>query len=212
MILPTAPRRPSRVAAVALLLVLHLVAIELFIHLRTTRELGTDRLATLLLLDAKRKPVPVTPTPEAASARPPRPLVAPIPAITVDPQRLRDSATPIATLESNALGPATAATGSASGTASAPLNLAIPKEFYKQAPLTPAQEAMNDPRSNRLVLTKQEQLDIAFGVVECIAWQREPDGSIYRGPGHRQRIQGISTNPFTAHKPGGEDRPMECVK
>ena len=212
MILPTAPRRPSRVAAVALLLVLHLVAIELFIHLRTTRERGTDRLATLLLLDAKRKPVPVTPTPEAASARPPRPLVAPIPAITVDPQRLRDSATPVATLESNAVGPATAASGSASGAASAPLNLAIPKEFYKQAPLTPAQEAMNDPRSNRLVLTKQEQLDIAFGVVECIAWQREPDGSIYRGPGHRQRIQGISTNPFTAHKPGGEDRPMECVK
>ncbi len=34
----------------------------------------------------------------------------------------------------------------------------------------------------------------------------------YRGPGHCQRIQGISTNPFTAHKPGGEDRGRECVK
>jgi hypothetical protein len=212
VILPNAPRRPSRIAAVALLLALHLVAIELFIHLRTTRDRAADRLATLLLLEAKPKPAPVTPTPDAASARPPRPLVAPIPTIAVDPQRLRDSATPIATLESNAAGPSTAMAGAASGAASAPLNLAIPKAFYKPVPLTPAQEAMNDPRSNRLVLTNQEKLDIAFGVVECIAWQREPDGSIYRGPGHRQRIQGIGTNPFTAHKPGGEDRPMECVK
>jgi hypothetical protein len=54
-------------------------------------------------------------------------------------------------------------------------------------------------------------MDIAFGVVECIAWQRQSDGSIYRGPGHLRRIQGISTNPFTAHKPGQEYRPEKCV-
>ncbi len=209
MRLPTAPRHPSRVAAAALLLILHLVAIDLFVHLRTVRERATDRLANLLLLDAPAKPTPTTPTPAIA---PPRPLIAPLPAISVEPAPLRDSATPIATPGSNAHEPVGAGAGTAS-TASAPLNLAIPKEFFAHPPpLTPAQEAMLDPRSNRLVLTKQEKMDVAFGAVECIAWQREPDGSIYRGPGHYQRIQGIGTNPFTSHKPGAEDRPVECVK
>jgi hypothetical protein len=204
--LPTAPRRPSRVVAAALLLILHLVAIDLFVHLQTTRERANDRLASLLLLDPPpTRPAPATPAPGVAARRLPRPLLAPVPTIAVDPARLQDSATPIAAAGSNP--------GAASAAAPAPLNLAIPKEFYAHPPpLTPAQEAMNDPRSNRLVLTRQEKLDIAFGVVECIAWQREPDGSIYRGPGHYQRIQGISTNPFTAHKPGTEDRGQECVK
>ena len=207
MTFPTARRRRSRAAAAALLLILHLVAVGLLVHLRTTREHERDRVATLLLLDAPRAPAPVPRT--EAPPRPPRALVVPVPLVAVEPQRLRDSATPIAAPETSLTG--AAASGAAS--ASAPLNLAIPKEFYTHPPkLTPAQEAMADPRSNHLVLTRQEQLDIAFGVVECIAWQREPDGSIYRGPGHRQRIQGIGTNPFTAHKPGKEDRPEECVK
>ena len=207
MTFPTARRRRSRVTAAGLLLILHLVALELFVHLRTAREHGDDRIATLLLLDARRKPAPAAPRVEPP--RPPRALVVPVPLVEPEPQRLRDSATPIGASETNAAGAAT----SGPAAASAPLNLAIPKEFYTHPPpLTPAQEAMADPRSNHLVLTRQEQLDIAFGVVECIAWQREPDGSIYRGPGHRRRIQGIATNPFTAHKPGMEDRPEECVK
>lgn len=205
MRLTTAPRRASRVVAAALLLILHVLAIDLFVHLQTTRERANDRLASLLLLEPPTRPAPATPAPDVAARRLPRPLLAPLPTIAIDPARLRDSATPIA-----APGPDP---GTASAAASAPLNLAIPKEFYAHPPpLTPAQEAMNDPRSNRLVLTRQEKLDVAFGVVECIAWQREPDGSIYRGPGHYQRIQGISTNPFTAHKPGTEDRGQECVK
>ncbi len=208
MILPTAPRRPSR-AAVALLLVLHGIAIELFVHLQTTRERANDGIASLLLLQAPDEPARSAPAPDVAPVRPPRPLVAPVPLVEVEAQRLRDSATPIGALPAEPAG----ASPAAPGAASAPLNLAIPKEFFTHPPpLTPAQEAMADPRSNRLVLTRQEKLDIAFGVVECIAWQREPDGSIYRGPGHRQRIQGIGTNPFTAHKPGSEDRPEECVK
>ena len=205
MRLTTAPRRASRVVAAALLLILHVLAIDLFVHLQTTRERANDRLASLLLLEPPTRPAPATPAPDVAARRLPRPLLAPLPTIAIDPARLRDSATPIA-----APGPDP---GTASAAASAPLNLAIPKEFYAHPPpLTPAQEAMNDPRSNRLVLTRKEKLDVAFGVVECIAWQREPDGSIYRGPGHYQRIQGISTNPFTAHKPGTEDRGQECVK
>ena len=52
--LPAAPRRPSRVVAAALLLVLHLIAIELFVHLRTTRAVANDRLVTLLLTEIGR--------------------------------------------------------------------------------------------------------------------------------------------------------------
>ena len=201
---PTAPRRPTQATAAALLLIFHIVAIDLFVHLRTTRQRANDSLATLLLVDLPAKALAPAHAPEAAPLRAPRPLLAPVPAVAMEATPLRDSAAPIA-------GPASAV-GSA-GAAPVPLNLAIPKEFYAHPPaLTPAQEAMRDPRSNRLVLTKQEQMDVDFGVVECIAWQREPDGSIYRGPGHYQRIQGISTNPFTKHKPGGEDRGQECVK
>lgn len=212
MILPTAPRRPSRVVAAALLLILHLVAIELFVHLKTTREQSSDRLVTLLLTAlAKPVPAPAPPAPQDRALSAPRPLVAPVPPLDIEPVRsIPDTAaTPIA-------GPVTAAPSPgtpASGNGPAKLDLAIPKDFYAHPPpLTPAQEAMRDPRSNRLVLTKQEQLDVDFGVVECIAWQREPDGSIYRGPGRWQRIQGINANPFAAHKPGTEDRSMECVK
>jgi hypothetical protein len=211
--LPSAPRRPSRVAAVALLLILHLVAIDLFVHLRTTRDRTNDRLASLLLLDLPTKRAPATPAADLTPMRPPRPLLAPVPMIAIEPARLKDSATPIATPGQDTGASRSTGPGTASAAASAPLNLAIPKEFYTHPPpLTPAQEAMMDPRSNRLVLTRQEKMDVDFGVVECIAWQREPDGSIYRGPGHYRRIQGIGTNPFTAHKPGTEDRGQECVK
>ena len=212
MRLPTAPRRPSRVVAGALLLVLHLAAIDLFIHLQTTRERASDRLATLQWLAMPDRPAPRTLAPEAAPPRPPRPLLAPVPIVEIDPARLHDSATPITAPDASARDPGNGSSGPTAA-ASAPLNLAIPKDFYAHPPaLTPAQEAMRDPRSNRLVLTRQEQMDVDFGVFECIAWQREPDGSIYRGPGHYQRIQGISTNSFTSHKPGTEDRGRECVK
>jgi hypothetical protein len=213
VIFPTAPRRPSRVAAAALLLILHLAAIELFLNLRTTREQSAERLVTLLLT-AFTKPAPTPPKPVAKPVRAPHARLALPPVPAVDPEPLRsihDSATAIAAPGTDT--GVAAAGNAASGAASAPLNLAIPKDFFAHPPkLTPAQEAMQDPRSNRLVLTRQEQLDVDFGVFECIAWQREPDGSIYRGPGHYQRIQGISTNPFTKHSPGKDDRGQECVK
>jgi len=198
------------VPALALLLLLHLLAITLLVRLRTTHERPIDRLATLLrFIEPTRRPpvresLPIPPTPA------PRPLIAPLPPLEIVP----DNATPAAIAPiAGAPSSAPAGTGAASGAGPDTLDLRIPKEFYTHPPpLTPAQEAMRDPRSNRLVLTKQEQMDVDFGVVECIAWQREPDGSIYRGPGHWQRIQGIGTNPFTAHKPGAEDRNKECVK
>ena len=206
--LPTAPRRPSRVVSAALLLLLHLVAIELFVHLRTTRAVANDRLVTLLL--TAPPPKDTSPPQATEPARSPRPLVAPLPPIEVE-------ASPIDAGSVFAVAPAPANAAASGSAASAPgpakLDLAIPKEFYTHPPaLTPAQEAMQDPRSNRLVLTKQEQMDVDFGVVECIAWQREPNGSIYRGPGHWQRVRDVSTNTFTSHRPGQEDRSMECVR
>ena len=145
------------------------------------------------------------------SAQPPRALPAPLPPIaSVDEHAAQQAIAPVAAPASAAPLPGEAA----SRPGPDKLDRRIPKASCapSSAPLTPAQEAMRDPRSNRLVLTKQEQLDVAFGVVECIAWQREPDGSVYRGPEHWQRLQGIGAHPFTAHKPGGEDRPVECVK
>ena len=210
MSFPAAPHRAVRLPALALLLILHVVAIALLARLQTTRERPFERLTTLLHFVAPIRPEPAHEALPVPAVPAPRPLVAPLPAVDVAP----DSATPAALAP--VAGPASSAgdgSGAASGAGPDKLDLRIPKDFYAHPPpLTPAQEAMRDPRSNKLVLTRQEQLDVAFGVVECIAWQREPDGSIYRGPGHLQRIQGISTNPFTAHKPGGEDRPMECVK
>ena len=210
MNLPAAPRRPSRAAAIALLLVLHVAAVESLIHLHAVRERGDDRLLQLLLL-AVARPAPVDrPQPQARAARPPRALLAPLPPVDVDMPASPQAITAPAVAAAPATGPAD---GAASTPGPARLDLTIPKDFFTHPPrLTPAQEAMQDPRSNHLELTRQERMDIAFGSVECIAWQREPDGSIYRGPGHWQRIRGVGTNPFTAHKPGMEDRPQECVK
>ena len=208
MNLPAAPRRPSRVVAAALLLVFHGVAIELFVHLRTTRAVANDRLVTLLSTVPPTKNTP--PAQATEPVRSPRPLVAPLPPVELEaPPVVADSVIADAPAPANGL-----ATGNAaSAPGQAKLDLAIPKDFYTHPPpLTPAQEAMQDPRSNRLVLTKQEQMDVDFGVVECIAWQREPNGSIYRGPGHWQRVRDVSTNPFTSHRPGQEDRSMECVR
>lgn len=198
--------------ALALLLLLHLVAITWLVRLQTTRERPLDRLVTLLRFIAPNERLPAREPLPTPATQAPRPLVAPLPRIAVVPDDAAPAAiAPVAGPPSSAS--ALAGTASASGAAPDKLDLRIPKEFYTHPPpLTPAQEAMRDPRSNKLVLTKQEQLDVDFGVVECIAWQREPNGSIYRGPGHWQRIQGVSTNPFTAHKPGTEDRNMECVK
>jgi hypothetical protein len=203
-------RRPSRVAAAVLLVILHLAAIELFLGLKATRDRPADRLVTLLL-SALTKPAPIAPRTVAKPMKTRMASVVVVPRVAIEPVLSpHEDAVPAAPLQdSTGLAPGAVAPPPSQ----APLNLTIPKDFFAHPPpLTPAQEAMRDPRSNRLVLTKQEQMDVDFGVVECIAWQREPDGSIYRGPGHRQRIQGISTNPFTTHKPGQEDRGMECVK
>lgn len=209
MNLSAAPRRPSRAPAIALLLALHLAAIWSFLHLGATRERADERLVQLILLAMKR---PASPAPVDIARPPqaPRLRVAPLPPVVVQAPPGSDAA-PVATPAPT--GPAVDPPAAPTPAGPARLDLSIPKDFYAHPPpLTPAQEAMRDPRSNPLELTKQEKLDIAFGIIECVAWQREPDGSIYRGPGHYARIQGVNANPFTKHKPGTEDRGRECVK
>ena len=207
MSLPRATRRPIRVAAAALLLLIHLAVVVALLRQQATRERPGEGMVTLFL-DAPPQKHETQALPSPAPRKPPTVAPAALPA-----DDLAHAIHGEAEHGETAAPGLPAAATTAATAASAPLKLAIPREFFTHPPpLTVAQEAMQDPRSNRLVLTKQEQLDVDFGAVECIAWQRQADGSIYRGPGHYQRIQGVSTNPFTKHKPGYEDRGMECVK
>ena len=84
-----------------------------------------------------------------------------------------------------------------------PLKLDLPRRFgwkadagVPAAPLTPAQEALSDPRSNTLRLTAEERRLIARGEAECIAWERLPNGEIHRGPGHLRRVPLLQPNPI----------------
>lgn len=81
------------------------------------------------------------------------------------------------------------------------LSLKLPQGYLAMRPtsapqLNPAQEALRDPRSNTLKLTSKELTAISDGEIECIAWKRLPNGEIYRGPGHRQRVPGLEPNPI----------------
>lgn len=199
---PTLPqRRPIRIGAAAALLLFHLAAIDLLLSLKSTREHPAEGLA-MLKLSAFTKPVPREVPAKAPPPPLPRrraafaPVAEPRPPTVADPPPAPDAP------------PAMLAPVDAPPPAAAPLNLALPKEFFDrerehERHLAPAEEAMRDPRSNKLVLTKQEQIEIDFGQYECIAWQREPDGSIYRGPGRLKRVNNI---------PMGGKTIYECVK
>jgi hypothetical protein len=200
----------------ALLLIVHVVAIELLLTLKSSRDRPIDDMVTLFFSALPKKAwQPPAPARRQEPRKPAKPVavVAPAQAPVQEPaQRLHDSSAPITVSGSGAAPSASAASGAIAAHPPA-LDLAIPKEFFTHPPpLTAAQEAMLDPRSNRLVLTKREQIDLDFGAIECIAWQREPDGTIYRGPGHLKRVQDVGTNPFTFHERGREDRHEECVK
>jgi len=200
-----AARRHHRAVAIVALLALHGAIVEGLLHWPATRDRVRERVTLLRLLPTTDRPRPATALPPPRMAAAPSPLLGPVPSL---PEQPTDD------VHSQATAAASVPSGAAASGVPPPLDLKIPRPFFKAepAPLTPAQEAMRDPRSNHLELTRQERLDIAFGAVECIAWQREPDGSIYRGPGHYRRVSDVSTNPFTNHAPGGEDRPLQCVK
>jgi hypothetical protein len=85
------------------------------------------------------------------------------------------------------------------------LDLRLPPRVTEdRLPLTPAQDAMRDPRSNTLRLTPAERLLADLGGAECIAWQRMPDGRIFRGPGHSRAVPGMPARPDGS-------RVQECV-
>jgi hypothetical protein len=202
-----APRGRPRLAAAAALILFHVALVIGLLSLRATRERAGEGMLTILLRTPPPPP-PSVPLPAPAAARSLPVLVAPVPIVAPTPQQAAEAPVAVAIAA-----PASGAASAPATAASGPLNLKIPKEFFSHPPpLTPAQQAMDDPRSNHIELTKQEKIDIAFGAIECIVRERQPDGTIWRGPGHLKRMQGVSTNSFTAHKPGEEDRPMECVR
>ena len=171
----------------------HVAAIWSFIHLGTTRERADERLVQLILLALKRPP-PAAP----ADIRPPMPA----------PRRWSRRCRPStwsrrrpSTRPRWRRRPLRIPSGAAGRTgvaAPAPPSwtCTIPKDFYAHPPpLTPAQEAMRDPRSNHLELTKQEKLDIAFehhrmrGLSSCA----RPDGSMLPRAGALRRASRAST-------------------
>lgn len=196
---------------VAILVLLHIGAIELLLSLRHTVDRSPVEVFTQLFTvrpktadtapaEAQRLPLPRATTPPAMT-------LAPLPVVPDAVERAREPPAPATLPETGAISvgtPSSGAAGPLMGGDTGRLKLGIPKEFFTHPPpLTAAQEAMRDPRSNKLVLTKQEQIEIDFGQIECIAWQREPDGSIYRGPGHWKRV---------VPAPVGGKELQECVK
>ena len=136
------------------------------------------------------------------------------PALTAPPTRriaVPTIAIPPVAIDQTSEGATLAPSRSSSGAGPArspdpPLDLRLPQRPNEQAtPLTPAQEAMRDPRSNTFRLTRNERLQLTFGQVECIAWQRMPDGSIYRGTGHLRPSLDVPPRPDGT-------RVMECVR
>jgi hypothetical protein len=58
----------------------------------------------------------------------------------------------------------------------------IPKVSTEE-PLTPAQQAAQDPRTNSARLTKSEKFAVALGSLDCIFQTRQADGKSIRVPG-----------------------------
>jgi hypothetical protein len=220
-----ATRGRSRVALATLLLLAHgAIVVELVRdRIAVRREAGIEPTGRLTLWVATPRSS-ARPERKATDLPPPRPRVEPalprleVPLIEIaapapSPAVAAPSAVPDPRLTGSFAdeAPATPRNGSAaaaSGAASGALRLELGPGFYAQERerekhLSPAEEARRDPRSNRLVLSPAEKRMIAFGEVECIAWQRMPDGSIYRGPGHWHRVTDVQP---------GTHEVQECVR
>lgn len=100
-----------------------------------------------------------------------------------------------------AQGPAAAATSS--GNSPAPLIVRIPAAG-KPGQFTPWHNpATQDPRSRSIRLTFEEKMAVAAGTSECFLEEREPDGSIWRGPGKLRHRASASALTGAAASAGG---------
>lgn len=75
----------------------------------------------------------------------------------------------------------------------APLSLTLPRGLTPPTPPRPAQLALRDPRANAVKLTPEERLAIAAGTIDCVIEERQPDGSVVRGPGRLVSVMAIGT-------------------
>jgi hypothetical protein len=74
-------------------------------------------------------------------------------------------------------------TGTASASGRAPLVISLPRSG-RPGEFSPSYNpAAHDPRSNSIRLTFSEKMALATGNAQCFLEERNPDGSIYRGPG-----------------------------
>ncbi len=151
---------------------------------------------------------PKTPaaTPPAAPRAPTLPLPA-APAL-IPPPALEIAAAPPPTSSNGS--PTTAPDAAAdngpaskAGSGTAPLIVRIPSAG-KPGQFTPFQNpATNDPRSRSIRLTFEEKMAIAAGTAECFLEEREPDGSIWRGPGKLKHRASASALTGAAASAGG---------
>lgn len=150
--------------------------------------------------------VPVSAPPAAPRAPtlplPPAPALIPPPALEIaaaQPAAPQTQATPSTTPSAAAdSGPAHNA-----GSGTAPLIVRIPSAG-KPGQFTPFQNpATNDPRSRSIRLTFEEKMAIAAGTAECFLEEREPDGSIWRGPGKLKHRASASALTGAAASAGG---------
>jgi hypothetical protein len=181
-------------------LVLHVIVVWLMLDIRAKvdrqtgekRELWVSiRPATGPVITSQRAQAPQAPT---------RPRIV-VPTIALPPaqqaQQPQESP-PLEGQDGNLRAPATPS--------ASPLDLRLRPDLGEQTkPLTPAKEAMQDPRSNTLRLTRDERLRLVLGEAECIAWQRMPNGSVYRGAGHLRPSFDVPPRPDGT-------RVMECVR
>lgn len=101
-------------------------------------------------------------------------------------------------------------TGTDTGNTQAPLIVRIPAAG-KPGQFTPWNNpATQDPRSRSIRLTFEEKMAIAAGTSECFLEEREPDGSIWRGPGKLKQRASASALTGAAASAGG--RVTLCVR
>lgn len=157
-----------------------------------------------LRLVAAKAPVPKPAPPMAAPVLtpPPAPAMVPPPSLEIASEPVPVSpAPPGARASTGAV--ASAPADAAQGSGPAPLIVRIPAAG-KPGQFTPFQNpATNDPRSRSIRLTFEEKMAIAAGTAECFLEEREPDGSIWRGPGKLKHRASASALTGAAASAGG---------
>jgi hypothetical protein len=157
------------------------------------------------------RPVRVPPAARAQMTSKPQP---PIDAPVVAAPMTEAPAAPAATSAESSSTDSAASTASTTGTASAsgrsPLVISLPRSG-RPGEFSPSYNpAAHDPRSNSIRLTFSEKMALATGNAQCFLEERNPDGSIYRGPG--RLVSRSSAAALNGAAASGGGRVEVCVR